>query len=259
MGIGWPPGRTGIIVAVVLMLALVLGAGVLAALRQAMDARLVRAFPDQSVDDPALVRFAMARAAPVFRARCAGCHGDDLHGSQTTGVPDLTDADWLFGDGRVSQIEQTILYGVRAGFVRGRSEADMPGFGKANPYRRYTVASLSPREIDAVTDYVLALGGRPVPGADVELGKALYRDKAQCFDCHENDARGDSFIGAANLRDGIWLYGDGSRAAVRASIVRGRAGICPAWVQRLKPAVVRAMAIFIHQRAAPASPTAKAS
>ncbi|HTK33850.1 MAG TPA: c-type cytochrome [Caulobacteraceae bacterium] len=234
-----------------------LGAGLLH--RQEMDARLVRAFPDRAEEDPQLVRFAMARAKPIYLARCAACHGADMRGDPRTGAANLIDADWLFGSGRTSDIEQTILYGVRAGSPRGRNQADMPAFGRAKPYARYAIPSLSPHELDAVTDYVLALGHRPRFGADIELGRALFRNKAQCFDCHESDGRGDSFIGAPNLTDGFWLYGDGSRDSIRTSIAKGRAGVCPAWLQRLDPAVVRALAILVHQRAEPAKTGARAS
>lgn len=234
-------------------------AAVLIGQRQAMDARLLRSFADRNPDDPALVRFAVSRAEPVYRARCAGCHGADMKGDPNKGAADLVDSEWLYGDGRVSQIEQTLLYGIRSGDIRSRNLADMPGFRHAKPYRRYAIPTLTSAEVEAVLDYVLGLAGQKTDPANALIGRALYRNKAQCFDCHEMDAKGDSFIGAPNLIDKVWLYGDGSRASVRASIDRGRAGVCPAWADKLKPAVIRALAVLIHQRAAPASAEDKPS
>ena len=43
---------------------------------------------------------AVARAAPVFQANCAVCHGPEGKGNQAQGAPDLTDADWLYGSAR---------------------------------------------------------------------------------------------------------------------------------------------------------------
>lgn len=41
-----------------------------------------------------------ARAAPIFAQHCASCHGDDGRGNMKLGVPNLTDAIWLYGGGR---------------------------------------------------------------------------------------------------------------------------------------------------------------
>jgi cbb3-type cytochrome c oxidase subunit III len=80
-------------------------------------------------------------------------------------------------------------------------------------------------------------------------GAALYADKGLCYDCHSRDVQGDQAIGAPNLADGVWLYGDGSRESVFRSIAQGRAGVCPAFERRLSPAALRAVAVFVHDRA----------
>ncbi|HWA62996.1 MAG TPA: cytochrome-c oxidase, cbb3-type subunit III [Caulobacteraceae bacterium] len=56
--------------------------------------------------DPAAVQ----RAAPVFAANCASCHGPTGHGNQQFGAPNLTDRDWLYGSDRAS-IHDQIWYG----------------------------------------------------------------------------------------------------------------------------------------------------
>jgi cytochrome c oxidase cbb3-type subunit 3 len=254
----WSYARAGLTAAGVVLI-LALGFGAEAYHRQSMDARLLRSFADANPGDPELVRWAVSRATPVYKSRCASCHGADMTGDPKIGAANLVDSDWLFGTGRVGEIEQTILYGIRSGDIRSKNQADMPAFARAKPYKRYAIPTLSDAEIDSVADYVLSLQGRPAPAASIEAGKALYRDRAQCFDCHENDAKGDSFIGSPNLTDKVWLYGDGSFASFKKSVAHGRAGVCPAWFDKLKPAVIRALAVLIHQRAAPANPEGKAS
>ena len=49
---------------------------------------------------------AVARAAPVFQANCAVCHGPAGKGNQAFGAPNLTDADWLYGSDRASIHDQ---------------------------------------------------------------------------------------------------------------------------------------------------------
>lgn len=249
-----PPVAQPLAALAVALAVLALAAGVATAAafrRHDMDGRLMRSFADRNPEDPALVRYAVSRATPVYRAHCAGCHGADMKGDPSRGAADLVDAEWLYGEGRVSQIEQTLLYGIRSRDVRSRNLADMPGFSHARPYQRYDVPTLTGGEIDAVIDYIQSLAGKRTDPARAAAGRVLYHDKAQCFDCHEMDARGDSFIGAPNLIDAVWLYGDGSREAIRASVARGRAGVCPSWSGKLPPPAIRALALLIHERAAP--------
>ena len=47
-------------------------------------------------------KVAVARAAPVFQAQCAVCHGVEGRGNQAVGAPNLTDQDWLYGGDRNS-------------------------------------------------------------------------------------------------------------------------------------------------------------
>ena len=49
---------------------------------------------------------AVARAAPLFQANCAVCHGPQGQGNQQFGAPNLTDADWLYGSDRASIHDQ---------------------------------------------------------------------------------------------------------------------------------------------------------
>ena len=53
---------------------------------------------------------AVARAAPLFQANCAVCHGPEGKGNQAFGAPNLTDADWLYGSDRAT-IRDQIWFG----------------------------------------------------------------------------------------------------------------------------------------------------
>jgi cytochrome c oxidase cbb3-type subunit 3 len=196
---------------------------------------------------PALRAFAIARARPAYLARCAGCHGADMTGNRRLGAPDLTDADWLHGEGRVSDIEQTLTWGIRAGDPKGRNLASMPAYGHAEPYARYHIPPLSPGDIRDVTEYLLSLESRPADGSAAGRGVAIFHGRGGCYDCHGQDGHGDGAIGAPNLTDRIWLYGDGSRTAIFDSIAGGRAGVCPAWINRLTASQIRALAVFVHE------------
>jgi cytochrome c oxidase cbb3-type subunit III len=211
-----------------------------------MRARLMRADPDTVAQSRELERFAIATAQPAYDQHCASCHGDHLQGDPRNGVPDLTHPAWLYGEGRVAQIEHTILYGIRAGNPRGWNLADMPAFAQADPYKRYKIPPLEPAEIRDVIEFLLVTGGKSGDRAAAARGSKIFSAKGQCFDCHSADAQGDAAIGAPNLIDDIWLYGTGTREDIYDSIARGRAGICPAWAQELSPVTVRALAVLVY-------------
>jgi mono/diheme cytochrome c family protein len=97
------------------------------------------------------------QAAPVFRAveqqatelgkkiflgkgNCFTCHGANLKG--TVLAPNLTDAEWLNGDGSIEMIEATVKAGVSK---PKKSPAAMPPMGGGK---------LSPEEIKAVAGFV---------------------------------------------------------------------------------------------------------
>lgn len=232
-------------------LALAAGAGHVVYQAQ-LRARLMRTDPDAVPEHPALTEFALALAKPAYQAHCAACHGADLKGSRVKGVPDLTDRDWLYGDGRVAEIEQTILYGIRAGNGRTRNFADMPAFARAVPYLRYAIGPLQPDEIHDVVEFLFVAARKPGDFAAAARGAKIFAGKGQCFDCHQEDAKGDNAIGAPDLLDDVWLRGNGSRADIADTISRGLSDFCPAWSRRLSPATIRALAVFVYAASHPA-------
>ena len=182
--------------------------------------------------DPMLLAFAQAQGRAAFGNNCAPCHGVGATGG--IGYPNLNDDDWLWG-GTLAAIQETIAYGVRSGNDKARQSA-MPAFGKNG--------ILKPDEIVAVANYVRSLSGLAVrPGVDLAKGKTVFADS--CAGCHGEDAKGNQDLGAPNLADRIWLYGS-DEAAIIDTITNGRAGVMPAWTDRLDPGTINALAVYVH-------------
>jgi len=209
---------------------------------------LLRTPGDEVPDNPKLVRLAETIAAPSYAARCAACHGADMRGDSSRGAPNLVDQDWLYGSGLVSEIEQTITYGIRSGNPKSRNLAVMPSFLQQQS-ARYKINTLSPPEMSDLVEFLFQVENRRFDPAAAKRGADLYANKGQCYDCHTADMRGDQAIGAPNLADNIWLYGHGSRDEILRAMIYGHAGTCPAWIGRLPPVVIRAIAVSIHDHA----------
>ncbi|MGB8842274.1 MAG: c-type cytochrome [Aliidongia sp.] len=182
--------------------------------------------------DPALRAYARQLAAPAWAAHCATCHDP-----ARPGVPNLRDALWLYGFGRVSDLERTILYGIRSGHGKARNITDMPAFG--------VTGQLTADEIGDVAAYVISLSRRGGEAAAIARGQAIYQGKGQCFDCHGADASGNVDWGSPRLTGGGWLYG-GDPTSIYSSIHDGRHGRCPAWIDVLDPVTIRALAVFVQ-------------
>jgi cytochrome c oxidase cbb3-type subunit 3 len=229
----------------VLILA-VLGGGVWAVATARVEARLLRSDPDVASANPELMRFALGRGHGVYEHNCAGCHGTKGLGDMHKGVPNLTDDDWLYGEGHASDIETVILHGIRAPDPKTWRLADMPAYAQKVPYAREPlIAPLTPGDIKDVMAFLASIQGRPAPSDAAARGASIYSNRGGCYDCHGTDAHGDPAIGAPNLTDTIWLYG-GAPQTVFDSIAYGRAGYCPAWDRRLSPAQIREAALYVY-------------
>jgi cytochrome c oxidase cbb3-type subunit 3 len=210
--------------------------------------RLILASPDSIPSQPELVAWSERAGKNAYAKNCASCHGADMKGNQH-GVPNLSDATWLYDYGRVSDIERTILYGIRAGLGKSHNVTDMPAIGRQKV--------LDEQEIRDVMAFVMSINARKrqVDPAAVERGSKIFQDKGVCYDCHSRDATGISDYGAPNLTDDDWLYG-GDEKAIYSSIYDGRHGLCPAWIGKLSFATIRALAVYIHSHSkeSPESP-----
>ncbi len=186
---------------------------------------------DKVLNDPALYSFATAGGAAAFKDNCATCHGSGAEGGN--GFPNLNDDDWLWG-GKVEDIYTTLLHGIRVHNDYDTRTSQMPAFGKEG--------LLQTEQINDVVDYVVALkdghDAASLPGYDVF--------QQNCATCHGTDAKGLREFGAPNLADAIWLYG-GKRADIYQSVFYARAGMMPAWKNRLDENTIRQLAIYVHQ------------
>lgn len=182
--------------------------------------------------DPNLLAFARAQGKAAFGDNCAPCHGTGATGSK--GYPNLNDDDWLWG-GALPAIHETIQYGIRSGHAQAR-ESQMPAFGKDGLLKR--------DEIVQVANYVRSLSGLPVAkGVDLAAGKTLFAEN--CAVCHGDDGKGNQELGAPNLTDRIWLN-SADESSIIEMIYTGRGGVMPSWVDRLDPATVKALAVYVH-------------
>jgi cytochrome c oxidase cbb3-type subunit 3 len=200
--------------------------------RGPMVAALASASLAQIVSDQKLLDFARAQGRVAFADNCAPCHG--AGGGGAKGYPNLNDDDWLWG-GKLSQIEQTILHGVRSGDEKAHV-GNMPAFGRDG--------ILKPDQISAVVSYVQSLSGQKVPeGANLALGKKVYAEN--CVACHGPEGKGNKELGAPNHTDKIWLYG-GDRRTITESVTNGRGGVMPAWAGRLDESTIKALTVYVH-------------
>jgi len=217
------------------------------------DAHLLAIDADTLVLHPDLTRYAVRAGAGEFAAHCAQCHGSDAIGDPARGVPNLTDDDWLYGMGEVSDIERVITYGIRSDNPKAWNLARMPAYGTLHPSVNKNITPLDPGQIRDVIEYLYYLQGRSRDQDAVARGAAVYSNGGGCFDCHSIDGRGDSAIGAPNLIDKVNLYGDGSREALADSISNGRQGVCPGWIGKISPAAIRVMALYVYSLSHPAA------
>lgn len=187
--------------------------------------------------DATLRRFAVAQAQPLYAANCAACHGADMKGNTALGAPNLTDRVWLYGSGSVFDIERTLLFGIRSGQSKSHNVTDMPAFG--------TMGTLSSAEINDVVQYLLQLNRRPYQGEAAANGKAVFYGKANCFDCHGSDARGNPDYGSTDLTANVWNSG-GEPKQLYDAIYFGQHHTMPAWLGTLTLEQIRALAVYVY-------------
>ncbi len=188
-----------------------------------------------SLDDirntPELLGYAVSGGRVAFAENCAACH--QAGGAGTKGYPNLADDDWLWG-GKLADIQKTIQVGIRSSHADTRTSL-MPRFG--------TDGILERKQIEDVAEFVLSLSGKSSDAASATRGRGIYAEN--CVSCHGERGTGQRDVGAPSLADGIWLFG-GDKPTVIRSISEGRGGVMPTWSERLDPAVVKMLTIYVH-------------
>lgn len=179
-----------------------------------------------SVDELAQNETARSLGQRLYLDNCAACHGAAAQGNQSIGAPNLVDGDWLHGRDA-----------LMASILDGRTGA-MPAWAPA----------LGAQGVKEVASYVLSLGGVDAPADWIAAGKTRY--ETVCAACHGIDGRGNPALGAPDLTDAVWLYGN-DFANVAASIADGRTGVMPAWRERLGEEQVRTIAAWLRSQESP--------
>ncbi len=179
------------------------------------------AFSSRPIAELAKDAKALDAGKRLFSNYCSQCHGSDARG--TTGYPNLSDKDWLYG-GDPDKIKQSILLG-RNGM--------MPAFG----------APLGEKGVENVANYVQSLSGRQVDASSAAAGKAQFQ--MMCVACHGADAKGNQMLGAPNLTDDVWLHG-GSAGRIKKTISEGRASKMPAHKEFLGEDKSHLIAAYIY-------------
>ena len=187
---------------------------------------IFEAYAAQSIEALAGNEEALKVGQRLFLQNCSQCHGSDARG--TTGFPNLTDKDWLYG-GSPEMIKASIMDGR-----------------KANGMMAWSAALGGEQGVKEVAAFVLSLSGREVDAEAAEAGKVKF---ALCAACHGAEGKGSVEmgipLGAPNLTDNVWLYG-GSQRAVETSIANGRAGVMPAWDKILGEQKVYVISAYVY-------------
>lgn len=214
--------------------------------RGALDEELAKAYEAQKdkiaaisaasveeiLDDPEIRRFAVAAGNAAFKANCVQCHGSGASGSP--GYPNLNDDSWIWG-GTPEEIHTTIQYGIRFEADDDTRWSEMPAFGADE--------ILSRSEIQDVAWFALSLSGASSNKEAVARGAELYADN--CLDCHGESGEGLAELGAPQLNDALWLYGESHEEIVR-QVSKPRHGIMPAWGTRLSDETIKELAVYVH-------------
>ena len=130
----------------------------------------------------------------------------------------------------------------------------MPGWGKV------LTGVAGPNAVDYGIGYVRTLGD-PRKGQDNDYmaaqGRKLY--EGVCVACHGIDGKGNPGMGAPDLTDDYWLYGD-SKESLHRTIAEGRHGSMPAHRELLGETRARLVAAYVwslsNTGGAPAQPKA---
>ena len=198
--------------------------------KAAYNARLEETFAPykgQSIDvlarDPAAIKLGRS----IFGNTCSTCHGSSAQGA--IGYPNLSDDIWHWG-GKPEQVLESVL--------KGRE-------GVMQPWGKVLTGMGGEHAVDNVVAYVRTLS---TPGQGLQnnymaaQGQKLFDNL--CVACHGKDGKGNQQLGAPDLTDGYWMYGD-STAALRETIVNGRHGSMPAHGALLGETRARLVAAYV--------------
>lgn len=195
--------------------------------RDAKVEQTLSQFAGKQVQALAVDPQALKLGRSIFGNTCATCHGSSAHGA--VGFPDLSDNIWHWG-GSPDQVLQSILDGREGVMPPWGTVLTGMGGEHAQDYVIAYVRSLANPEAERTGDFMAA------------RGKAMY--DGLCVACHGVEGKGNLALGAPDLTDGYWLYGD-SNDSLYQTLNVGRHGVMPAHRELLGETRVRLVAAYV--------------
>jgi cytochrome c oxidase cbb3-type subunit 3 len=184
-------------------------------------------FKGQPIDVLAANPEALKLGRSIFSNTCATCHGSSAQGA--IGYPNLSDDIWHWG-GSPERVLQTVMDGREGVMPEWGTVLTGMGGENAVDYVVAYVRTLSQPDQSLYNDYMAA------------QGKKLYA--GICVACHGVDGKGNKEMGAPDLTDDYWLYGN-SNEALHQTIAKGRHGSMPAHRELLGETRARLVAAYV--------------
>lgn len=183
---------------------------------------MYEAFYKDSIEELASNYSALKIGRSLFMNNCSLCHGLDARGGN--GFPNVRNNKWLYG-GTPNEIKTTITNGRRG---------KMPGYASVIPLEN---------DVENIALYVLSLSKDMGTQILTDTGKNKFN--SICSACHGMNAKGNKFLGAPDLADPQWIYGE-SLNDIKTTIKHGRTGVMPAHKSILSKEQIHILTAYIY-------------
>ncbi|MEP3198282.1 MAG: cytochrome-c oxidase, cbb3-type subunit III [Lentilitoribacter sp.] len=200
--------------------------------RQVLGDQLVSVELEDVSQNSDLLQFAVNGGQSAFKVYCSQCHGSGANGG--TIYPSLIDDDWIWG-GTLEDIYITLQHGIRYEQDDDTRLSEMPRYGADELLER--------NEILDVAWYVRQISGQEFDAEAASRGQTVFADN--CAACHGEKGEGIRELGAPNLSDAIWFYGN-THEQIVAQISDPKQGVMPGWTGRLSEVTIRQLTHYVH-------------
>ena len=200
--------------------------------RQVLGNQLVSVELEDVSQNADLLQFAVNGGKSAFKVYCSQCHGSGANGG--TIYPSLIDDDWIWG-GTLEDIYLTLQHGIRYEQDDDTRLSEMPRYGADELLER--------NDIVDVAWYVRQISGQEFDAEAATRGQSVYVDN--CAACHGEKGEGIRELGAPNLSDAIWFYGN-THEEIVAQISEPKQGVMPGWNGRLSEVTIRQLTHYVH-------------
>jgi cytochrome c oxidase cbb3-type subunit 3 len=200
--------------------------------RQVLGDQLVSVELEDVSQNTDLLQFAVNGGQSAFKVYCSQCHGSGANGG--TIYPSLIDDDWIWG-GTLEDIYLTLQHGIRYEQDDDTRLSEMPRYGADELLER--------NEIMDVAWYVRQMSGQEFDAEAAARGQTVFADN--CAACHGEKGEGIRELGAPNLSDAIWFYGN-THEQIVTQISNPKQGVMPGWTGRLSEVTIRQLTHYVH-------------